>query len=257
MEKEKLESLIIDYIDNKLNTLDRQRVEQELVSNGDAYKMYEELKEVIHVMDRAARLEPSMKLKTGFDDMLQKEVNAARPTKTIFFQPNFYRAAAAVALLVVGVGIGFWISKQNANDDRIVKIEEEMARTRSLMMAMLQNDESASQRIQGVNVAFTMEKADQQIVTALVNAMNEDPNSNVRLAALDALSRFSDEPAVRKELIASLAHQKDPVVQIALIQLMVTMKEKGVVKDLQRIVDDAETMNAVKDEAYNGILKLS
>jgi hypothetical protein len=29
------------------------------------------------------------------------------------------------------------------------------------------------------------------------------------------------------------------------------------VNDLQRIVDDQETMKAVKDEAYSGIMKLS
>ncbi len=47
------------------------------------------------------------------------------------------------------------------------------------------------------------------------------------------------------------------MVQIALIQLFVQMKEKGVVDDLQRIVDDSRTTKAVKDEAYSGILKLS
>jgi hypothetical protein len=35
------------------------------------------------------------------------------------------------------------------------------------------------------------------------------------------------------------------------------MKEKGVVNDLQKIVDDEGTIQAVKDEAYSGILRLS
>ncbi len=87
--------------------------------------------------------------------------------------------------------------------------------------------------------------------------MNEDPNTNVRLAALDALSKFHTEPQVRKVLLDALSTQKDPMVQIALIQLMVKMKEKSVVNDLKKIVDDSETMKAVKDEAYSGILILS
>jgi HEAT repeat protein len=95
------------------------------------------------------------------------------------------------------------------------------------------------------------------VVTALVRTMNEDPNTNVRMAALDALSKFYEEPAVRKALIRSLEKQKDPIVQIALIQLLVRMKEKGVVNDLKRIVDDNEVLTPVKDEAYTGILKLS
>jgi predicted transcriptional regulator len=108
-----------------------------------------------------------------------------------------------------------------------------------------------------LNVAMQIDKTDDEVVKALVKAMNEDSNSNVRLAALEALSKFSNDPHVRKILIASLATQKDPVVQIALIQLMVEMKEKGIVNDLQKIVEDNETMQAVKDEAYSGILKLS
>jgi HEAT repeat protein len=166
-----------------------------------------------------------------------------------------------VALLVIGGGIGFFISKQN--DKRLEEIAQQMKENQLLMeqtremMAMMTNDQSASQRIQGVNVAMQLEKPADEIVKALVKTMNEDPSSNVRLAALDALSKFIAEEGVRKELIGSLSKQKDPVVQIALIQLMVKMKEKGVVNDLKRIVDDAKTMQAVKDEAYSGILRLS
>jgi hypothetical protein len=257
MEKEKLESLIIDYIDNKLNAVDRQILEQELMKNAEAYRLYEELKEVIQVMDKAARFEPSNKLKDGFDEMLRNEIKASMQTKTIFFQPAVYRVAAAVALLILGGGIGFWISKQNDQRDRIAAIEKQMEATKLMMMTMIENQQSASQRIQGMNVAMKIQKADREIVQALVKAMNEDPNSNVRLAALEALSKFIGDQSVRKVLIQSLATQKDPVVQIALIQLMVEMNETGIVKDLQKIVDDAETMQAVKDEAYSGILKLS
>jgi HEAT repeat protein len=125
-----------------------------------------------------------------------------------------------------------------------------------MMMAMMDNNQSASQRIQGVNVALTI-KADDEVVKALAKRMNEDANTNVRLAALDALSKFHQEPGVRRILIDALSTQKDPMVQIALIQLMVKMKETGIVNDLKRIVDDEESMKAVKDEAYSGLLKLS
>lgn len=261
MEKEKLEGLLIDYIDNKLNSVDRHMIEQELVRNQDAYKLYEELKEVMHIMDKSAPLYPSAKLKTNFEAFLKEEMASSPRAKIISFQPAFYRIAAAVALLILGGTIGFYINQRNV--DRMAKIEEQLQENKKLMeatrqmMAMLNNDESASQRMQGVKVAMSMAKADDEIVMTLVKTMNEDPSSNVRLAALDALSNFLDEPIVRKELIKSLSVQKDPIVQISLIQLLVKMKEKGVVNDLQKIVDDEGTMQAVKDEAYSGILRLS
>jgi HEAT repeat protein len=257
MEREKLESLIIDYIDNKLNSVDREKIEKELVRNSDAYKLYEELKEVMHVMDRAARLEPSSKLKSSFESMLSEELSTVKRNKTVLFTPTFYRVAAAVALFILCGSIGYWVKRYNDQQQQIAALQQEMKATKDLMMSMLHNDQSASQRIQGVNVAYTMARADVEIVSALVKTMNEDPNSNVRLAALEALSKFIGDPSVRRQLISSLSKQKDPIVQISLIQLMVQIKEKSVVKDLQRIVDDAETMKPVKDEAYSGIMKLS
>ena len=257
MDKEKMEGMIIDYIDNKLSSSERREVEQLLVNDPEAYKLYEELKEVIQVMDKASGLEPTSKLQASFDQMLNSEIRSSEKGKVVSFTSWSYRVAAAVTLLVIGGGVGYLISNYNQQQERLARIELEMKQTKTMMMSMLENDQSASQRLMGVNVAVKMDRADAEIVDALVKAMNEDPNSNVRLAALEALSEFTDNPRARKELVASLAKQTDPIVQIALIQLMVKLKETSVVKDLQRIVDDSETMKAVKDEAYNGIMKLS
>jgi hypothetical protein len=62
---------------------------------------------------------------------------------------------------------------------------------------------------------------------------------------------------VRKVLIESLAKQNDPVVQISLIQMMVDMKEKSIIGELEKLTQQKEILKAVKDEAYTGILKLS
>ena len=264
MEKEKLEGLLIDYIDNRLNAIDKDTVEQELLHNTEARKLYNELKEIITVMEQSAPFEPTSNLKEKFNkDLTAARVDADR-SKTIFFSPGFYRVAAAVALMILSGAIGFWISKNNAQQERLAQIEKEMeitrqqlADTKQFMLGMLENDQSASQRIKGVNVAMELPKADDDIVRVLFKTLHSDPNTNVRLAALEALYKFQHETSVRKGLIGALSQQSDPMVQIRLIQLMVDMKEKAVVDDLQKIVDDAGTMKAVKDEAYSGILKLS
>src|SRR6478735_11986474 len=106
MEKEQLESLLIDYIDGKLNEADRKKAEQELVNNPEAYTLYEQLKEVIGAIDRSASLEPSRSLKTNFDQLLELEIGNS---KTIFFQPSVYRIAAAIAFLVVAGFGGYWV----------------------------------------------------------------------------------------------------------------------------------------------------
>ncbi|HYG20184.1 MAG TPA: HEAT repeat domain-containing protein, partial [Ohtaekwangia sp.] len=238
MEKQEMESLLIDYIDGKLNERERQKIEREITLNPDVARLHEELKAVMHLMSRSPRLEPSAELKSSFNAMLEQEIGHATRSKTIFFRPSVYRAAAAIALLALGVTMGFWISQYRRQQDELAEIKKEMQETKLALMAMLDNDQSASQRVLGATVALRMDKADTEIVNALVRAMNEDPSTNVRLAALDALKKFHQDPAVRKVLIASLATQKDPVVQINLIRLLVEMQEKAAVKELQRISTD-------------------
>ena len=258
MDKEKLEGLLIDYIDGKLNEADKAIVERELVQNKEAYQTYEQLREVMNAMEKSERLEPRARLKASFDNLLQEEIAKLNKSKTISLsQPVMYRMAAGVVLVMVGIGMGYWINKNQLRENEMLALKREVQATKQMMLVMMDNQQSASQRIQGVNVARKIDRADDEVVRALSKMMNEDPNTNVRLAALDALSKFHEEPLVRKELIQALGKQKDPVVQIALIQLMVRMKEKRAAKDLERIIEDTETMKAVKDEAYTGLLKLS
>ena len=261
MNREELESLLIDYIDENLNEADRKRVEQELTSNSEAYALYKQLKEVMSAMDRSASLEPNPRLRKIFAEVIHDEIRMQKSQKVMVMHPVIYRVAAAIAFLVVaGIGGYYVVQNQKQQDEQareLAKVKQEMEATKQMMLAMVNNDQSASQRISGVSVAYKLEKADDEIVKVLVKTMHEDPNTNVRLAALEALGKFQSEPEVRQALIQSLSVQKDPMVQIALIQLLVTMKEKGVVKDLERLTKDKTIMKAVKDEAYSGILKLS
>lgn len=257
MEREQLESQIIDYIDGKLDEKERAALEHRLAADPDAYALYEQFRELLGVISKSAQLEPSSRLRMGFEAALAEELRKRPAGRQVSFTPVFYRAAAALALVAAGIAGGFWYSQNLQQQQAIAKLETEMAETKQLMRSMLNNELSASQRLEGVTVALRIEKADQDVVKALVKAMNEDPNSNVRLAAMDALGKFESEPLVRQSLIESLSTQKDPVVQIALIQLLVRLKEKRVIKDLERMVEDEQNLEAVKDEAYTGILKLS
>ena len=257
MEKDKLESLLIDYIDDHLDDDNRKVVEEILSDNKDAQKLYEQLKIVMQTMNSVGELQPSGKVSNKFDSLLQSEIDQQNKARVISIVPWYYRVAAAVALIVIGGGIGYWISHEQNSQHDLAAMKRELEMTKQLVMSRLSNDQSASQRILGVQTAYEVEETDYEIVDALIKVMNEDRNSNVRLSAIEALSKFRDEDKVRAALIASLSTQTDPGVQIALIQLMVQMKEKGVVKSLQQMIEDDKVLPAVKDEAYAGIFKLT
>ncbi|HQQ99008.1 MAG TPA: HEAT repeat domain-containing protein [Cyclobacteriaceae bacterium] len=255
MNQEQLEHLLIDYIDGVLSPEARAAAEREIATNPAARLLHEQLRTVMGQLDMAKTLEPGSDLTRKFNQALREEINSNRPVRTL--TPLLYRIAAGVALLISGVAVGYWINKNNVHEAEMAALKKEVEATKQMMFAMLDNQQSASQRMLGTTVAMNLNKPDDEIVHALVKRMNDDPNTNVRLAALDALIQFHEDPAVRHQLIESLSTQKDPAVQISLIQFLVRLKEKEVVNQLQHIVDDNRTIKAVKDEALSGILKLS
>jgi anti-sigma factor RsiW len=268
MEKEKLESLLTDYIDGNLDEADRAIVEKELAQNEEAVKLHSQLKEVMSLMDNARAVEPSFSLRMNFEKTLREEISGAEVRadtnlgrneagKQVFFSPWALRIAAAVVLVMIGIVIGNKISENRRHDQELAAIKKELEDNKRMMMAMLENQQSASQRVMGATVAYEMKRPDDEIVNALVKAMDEDPSSNVRLTALEALGKFYAQGRVRSQLIKSLSTQRDPIVQIALIRLLVQMKEKEVVNQLEKITRDGTVIKAVKDEAHSGILKLS
>jgi anti-sigma factor RsiW len=253
---ENIESKLIDYIDGKLDEKERVAVEREMAQNEEASKLYEQLLKIIQEMERVQDVKPSQSLQQNFEKMLAEEMQQAKGSQ-FFFQPLALRIAAGVVFVLLGIGIGFWLNSSYQQKREIARLRHEMDSTKQAMLGLLTNQQSASQRMVGATVAYQLVKADDEIVNALVKTMNEDPNTNVRLAALEALGKFKHEASVRKVLIESLAKQNDPVVQISLIQMMVDMKEKSIIGELEKLTQQKEILKAVKDEAYTGILKLS
>lgn len=258
MERERIEALLIDYIDGKLSAEERFNVEQKyLIRDSEAFTLYEQLKEVMHVMHRSSQIEPTAGLRNEFNRLLSEEIKSAQRVRTVSF-PAVYRVAAAVLVLVVAGIAGFWIRQQQRHTAELAELREQMLQTKRDMMTMLNNQQSASQRLMGASAAiYNIDHADKDIIKALIRTMNEDENSNVRLAALEALIKFKDQPHVRRALIDALGTQNDPVVQISLIRFLVEMNEKGVRKQLEEIVTEDDLLPAVKDEAHAGLLKLS
>jgi hypothetical protein len=135
-------------------------------------------------------------------------------------------------------------------------IDAELDSRKQVLFASLNNMESPSQRLTAATQASQLKNAGNDIVDALVKTMNTDPSTNVRLAALEGLSKFYRESYVKKQLIASLKTQKDPMVQIGLIELLTRMKQTIILDELDKIVKDDNTMKAVKDHAYSSMFTL-
>jgi len=167
-----------------------------------------------------------------------------------------WRVAASIALLVIGFAAGRWYNLPNdssSNTQPVASADQRLLEMKNTLRYDQVRHTSASERIQAVNQVNSLHQSDQEITQLLINTMNFDDNVNVRLAACEALYRFKDETQVREAFIQSLKIQTDPNLQITLIDILVDLKEKRAVDEIQRLIQDKNVLKVVRHKAEQGI----
>jgi hypothetical protein len=172
------------------------------------------------------------------------------------FAPPLASALAACLLLVGFIAGEHFSATWPVNDQQIASLQTELTSMRQLVALSLLEQQSASQRLQGVNYSTQVERPDPEIAAALLHALRSDNSVDVRLSALDALRRYKDDAHVRTGLLNALQDQQSPLVQIALIDLFVEMRESDAKDHLRRIEQDTKVNPAVRQRAQWGIQQL-
>lgn len=162
------------------------------------------------------------------------------PGKKIF-SIRFIRLAAACLLLVIA-GTIFWLLQRKPVDN-----------PNAALLAGLADSNSAAARISSIAAVVSLEKPDSTVFRALFGVLDQDPNANVRLAALESLSHFYETAGIKAKLIARLNVQQDPFVRIGLIQLFTDKKERSILDELDKIVTDISVIKEVRSQAYASI----
>ena len=160
--------------------------------------------------------------------------------------------AAAAALLVLGVAVGRAGRPAPAPDD-IASVRSELREMRQMVTLTLMQQQSASDRLKGVTWSSTLEQPGSEVVSALLDTLLHDPNVNVRLASIDALARFADEQQVRLGAVDALQSASSPMVQIALIDFVVGVRETNSIETLKKIAADPALNEVVRVRASQGL----
>lgn len=162
----------------------------------------------------------------------------------------------AMAMLLFGL----WLGQRQANgahdNVELAHLRTELQSMRQLVTLSLLQQSSPTERLRGVSYSQLVQEPDQEVQTALLHTLNYDPNVNVRLAALEALYSFGNEAGMRRELVASLRRQNSPLVQIALIDLLVKVREKQSLDTFRQLLQDEQLNHEVKQRVEWGIQQL-
>ena len=122
------------------------------------------------------------------------------------------------------------------------------------LYAGLQDSTSASTRLMAILEMEKTGRVDNRVMDMLALTLNNDGNTNVRLAALSLMQKYSDDGHVSALLVSSLNKQNDPIVQLGLVSLLGKKKNLKIDDKLKSLADGPDTFAAVRDEAYSILL---
>jgi hypothetical protein len=165
------------------------------------------------------------------------------------------RLAAASLIIACGFGIGFYAGGRG-DGAKVERLGREVDRLQQQMTMQLLRQPSASARLQGISLTSRVQDPAPALIAALLDTLDHDASVNVRLSAVDALYLYSDREEVRTALSASLSRQTSPLVQIALIDLLVSLKEKQAAAALKKLLADGKIIPEVEQRARLGIRQI-
>jgi hypothetical protein len=171
-----------------------------------------------------------------------------------WFRHPAFQAAGAAAILVIGVATGYFARGRDTSE--VSQLRGEIYNMRQLVALSLLQQQNASDRLRGVNYAYRVEQSDPQVLSALLTTLNHDSNVNVRLAAVDAMRNFTDNPVGRKGLVQSLARQDSPLVQIAILDQIVELHEKSAMSSIQFLLSGQDVNPDVRQRAQWALKQL-
>lgn len=260
-----IKALIIEYIDDALNDEDTRRVDEHISSCDDCQAELSSMKSILIKLGDFEMEQPSGNLKRNFQNMIDSYSLGMDNTKTTWHEAlgNWLESwwpkrplvqfATTAAVLIIGLVTGLNINDRNGPGNEIVELKTDINNLNKVVMASLLNQSSAADRISGLSRTSQLTNVDTQFYSTLILLLNSDPDVNVRMAAVNALTNFVDNEYVRRELIISLGLQSSPLVQVSLIDILASIKETDSSSTLIRMINNPDINENVKKRAKKAL----
>ncbi len=264
MEPKKFEILMMDYLSDTLEADDRKKFEAFLQDNPDHQKKFAALNQTWDQMNDLNSPEPSTEMDDRFFDMLHTEIEKSKKQKSnsttwlTSLAELLWKPQMAYGLLLLGMGLmgGYLFNESGnagTNQTTVVASTDETEEVRGQLVLTLLDQPSANQRLQGINEVKKIGKIDQSVIKALLQTLNNDANVNVRLAAIESLTNYLDDPMVREGLVQSIVKQESPIIQVTLANLMVALQEKKSIEPFKTLMRTKELDKSVKQKLESSI----
>lgn len=241
------DEVLIDYLAGQVTDEVAKQVDIAAKLDPELANRLTTLQELYQGYTQLPEVEPSVAADQRFHDFLEaatQQQQSAKPRQ--LWRPL---AAAATILLVFSIG---WFGGQLGKK----QTDTALAANRALMLELMKNDRT-SERIRATTVALEAGKTDTTLVDNLIYLLQKDENTNVRLAALNALLRFTDQPNVQDAMLTTIDSEGPLIVKIQLIETLVRLEDERLLPYLKSLEEDDSIPLQLRDAAKLATFKLS
>jgi hypothetical protein len=262
MNCKELQNLVPEYLAGALNQESLRPFEAHLMECDNCRQELREMESMWMELGRLPAQKPGPGLRSRFYAMLEQEKrDLARASRLAWhrrvelWMESWWprRPAVQMAMIVVltaaGLVAGSNLGTSPSGNGEVAELRDEVQQMYQTVSMSLLDRDSSSDRLRGVNWSARVEQPSDDLLYSLTSTMNTDPNENVRLAAVGALSEFSDRPGVREALAQALAGESSPVVQVALIDVLISIQETRTLEALKRFIEQSDAATPVKQHA--------
>jgi hypothetical protein len=141
----------------------------------------------------------------------------------------------AIGCVIAGIAVGVLLRNGEVERTELTDLQAQVTElNRNLILDRLENV-SASKRLLGVLDAAGVAQQDAEITRALLSRAVDDRVYSVRAAAIDAIGSRLSTPAVGEELMGLLKTSESPIVQLALVDLVLRHGSAQQVEELLQL----------------------
>lgn len=273
MKCNEIKSLFPDYL---TGDLDLEQSESLRNHTASCESCRTELEEITSTWTRLGVLpeeQPGPNLRENFYSMLESYEEKIEKKKSFSLKQLFKNLlpvrpavqwAFTLIFIVAAFTSGYFIAPgtpgqspedrlQPQEKTELLQLRNESRQMRQQLTLALLTQESPSQRLKGLTFSSTVKEPGKPMLEALLYTLNNDPNVNVRLSAVDALYLFATHPMVKKGIAESLPKQESPLVQMALIDLVTELREKQAAESLKKLIEQKKLNPHVRKKAKNSL----
>lgn len=265
MDSKKIEILTMEYLSKNMKAQEQADFEELLQNHPEYLQLFDGLRETWQGIDNIESPSPSEKMDERFYAMLHEEAEKREKSDSKSadgfwtFLESLWKPQLAYGILILGLGLftGYFLRPTSPAEQIettvVSQSEPETEGVRQQLVLTLLEQPSASKRLQGINEANKIGKTDEKVIDALLQTLNNDSNVNVRLAAIESLTNYVNDPKVREGLVQSIVRQDAPIVQVTLANLMVALQEIRSIEPFKTLMQSKELNTSVKKKLETSI----